>query len=43
MCDTKIFISQYCIAGEFGREKAWRIDSFRAFGKRKFGDHPIGY
>ena len=36
----------YCIAGKFGRGKVWRIDSFRAFGERKFGeliDQPIGY
>ena len=34
------------IAGKFGGEKVWRIDSFRAFGKRKFGeliDQPIDY
>ena len=31
--------------GSFGGGKHWRIDSFRAFGKRKFGeliDQPIG-
>ena len=36
----------YCIAGKFGGEKVWQIDSFRAFGERKFGeliDQPIGY
>ena len=36
----------YHIAGKFGGEKVWQIDSFRAFGKRKFGeliDQPIGY
>ena len=36
----------YCIAGEFGRRKVWRIGSFHAFGERKFGvliDQPIGY
>ena len=27
----------YHIAGKFGREKVWWIDSFRAFGERKFG------
>ena len=38
--------SNYRIAGKFGVEKVWRIDSFQAFGKRKFGkliDQPIGY
>ena len=32
--------------GNFGGGKRWRIDSFRAFGKRKFGeliDQPIDY
>ena len=36
----------YRIAGKFGGDKVWRIDSFRAFGERKFGeliDQPIGY
>ena len=36
----------YHIAGKFGREKVWQIDSFPAFGERKFGeliDQPIGY
>ena len=36
----------YHIEGKFGREKVWRIDSFRAFGERKFDesiDKPIGY
>ena len=35
----------YCIAGKFGG-KVWRIDSFWAFGERKFGElihQPIGY
>ena len=35
---------RYCIAGKFGGEKVWRIDSFQAFGERKFGeliDQPI--
>ena len=27
----------YCIAGKFSGEKVWRIDSFWAFGERKFG------
>ena len=34
----------YCIAEKLGREKVWQIDSFRAFGKRTFGeliDRPI--
>ena len=34
------------IEGKFGGEKAWRNDSFWAFGERKFGelkDQPIGY
>ena len=37
---------QYRIAGKFGGEKVWRIDSFRVFGERKFGeliDQLIGY
>ena len=36
----------YSIAGKSGGEKVWPFDSFRAFGKRKFGeliDQPIGY
>ena len=36
----------YRIARKFGREKVWRIDSFQAFGERKFDeliDQPIGY
>ena len=36
----------YRIAGKFGRGKVWRIDSFQAFGERKFGeliDRPIDY
>ena len=36
----------YRIAGKFGGGKVWRIDSFRAFGERKFGeliDQPIDY
>ena len=36
----------YCIAGKFVGEKVWRIDSFQAFGERKFGeliDQPIDY
>ena len=36
----------YHIEGKFGGEKVWRIDSFRAFGERKFDeliDKLIGY
>ena len=36
----------YRIAGKFGGGKVWRIDSFRAFGERKFGelrDQPVDY
>ena len=36
----------YRIAGKFGGGKVWRIDSFRAFGERKFGkliDQAMGY
>ena len=36
----------YRIAEKFGGGKIWRIDSFRAFGERKFGkliDQPIDY
>ena len=36
----------YRIAGKFGRGKVWQIDSFQAFGERKFGkliDQPIDY
>ena len=39
-------IITYRIVGKFGGEKVWRIDSFQAFGERKFGeliDQPIGY
>ena len=35
-----------CIVGKFGGEKVRRIDSFPAFGERKFGeliDQPIVY
>ena len=34
----------YCVAETFSGEKVWRIDSFQAFGERKFGkliDQPI--
>ena len=34
------------IAGKFGGGKVWQIDSFWAFGERKFGefiDQPIDY
>ena len=40
---TKI---KYRMERKFGRGKVWRIDSFRAFGKIKFGeliDQPIEY
>ena len=43
---SNIAIASYRIAGKFGGEKGWRLDSFRAFGERKFGeliDQPIGY
>ena len=43
---TKDKMNHYHIAGKFGGEKVWRIDSFQAFGERKFGeliDQPIGY
>ena len=36
----------YRIAGKFGRGKVWQINSFRAFGERKFGeliDQAMGY
>ena len=36
----------YHIAGKFGREKVWWIDSFWVFGESKFGeliDQLIGY
>ena len=39
-------VGTYHIVGKFGRGKVWRIDSFRAFGKRKFGeliDQAMGY
>ena len=42
----KVLKIKYRIAGKFGGEKVWRIDSFRAFGERKFSeliDQPIGY
>ena len=41
-----LFKVLYRIAGKFGGGKIWRIDSFRTFGERKFGeliDQPIGY
>ena len=37
---------QYCMEGNFGGGKRWRIDSFRAFGERKLGEliyQPIDY
>ena len=30
--------SRYCIVGKFGGGKVWQIDSFQAFGERKFGN-----
>ena len=45
-CLLKEAIVKYHIAGKFGREKAWRIDSLGTFGERKFDelvDQPIGY
>ena len=41
-----VSISVYRVVGKFGGGKVWRIDSFRTFGKRKFGeliDQPIDY
>ena len=37
---------KYRIVGKFSGRKVWRIDWFRAFGERKFGeliDQPIDY
>ena len=45
MCEIVYKLSNR-IAGKFGGEKVWQIDSFRAFGERKFGeltDQPIDY
>ena len=39
-------VHEVLYGGKFGGGKVWRIDSFRAFGKRKFGkltDQPIDY
>ena len=39
-------VGAYRIAGKFGGEKVWQIDSFQAFGEGKFGkliDQPISY
>ena len=39
-------VLDYRIAGKFGGEKVWRIDSFQALSERKFGellDQPIDY
>ena len=44
--DTLFITGTYHIAGKFGRGDVWRIDSFQAFGKRKFSElivQPIGY
>ena len=52
MWATSAFLfSIYRMEGNFGGGKRWRIDSFRAFVERKFGekkfdeliDQPIGY
>ena len=40
------FYDTYRIAGKFGGVEVWQIDSFRAFGERKFDkliDQPIDY
>ena len=45
-CLLKEAIVKYHIAGKFGGEKAWRIDSLGTFGERKFDelvDQSIGY
>ena len=39
-------IKAYHIAGKFGGGEVWQIDSFQAFGERKFGeliDQPVDY
>ena len=44
--ELKALEIHYRTAGKFGGGKVWRIDSFRAFGERKFGesiDQPIDY
>ena len=44
--ELKALEIHYCITGKFGGGKVWRIDSFWAFGERKFGkslDQPIDY
>ena len=28
----------YCIAGKFGGDNVWRIDSYKLFGEEKFGE-----
>ena len=35
ICDE---VAIYCILGKLGGVKVWQIDSFRAFGERKFGE-----
>ena len=32
------YFYMYRIAGKFGRGEVWQIDSFQAFGERKFGE-----
>jgi len=34
---TKVVLLEYHIAGKFGGDEVWRIYSFQAFGKKKFG------
>ena len=46
MIVTSFFNYGYCIEGKFSGGKVGRIDSFRAFGERKFDeliDQPIDY
>ena len=46
VCVLRVNTKRYRIAGKFGGGKVWRIDSFRAFGERKFGeliDQAMGY
>ena len=33
----EVLETTYRIAGKFGGGKVWQIDSFQAFGERKFG------
>ena len=44
-CENENFVDSKVATIPYSR-KVWRIDSFRAFGERKFGeliDQPIGY